>query len=212
MNISSAIALYYLMFTVSSVIPCIQKEDEIFASLPSRLSSVSASSFPHCRPFLLSLCPSRIEVFTEPIVRPPPPLVTRRSLLCSALRSDPRERAAAAAGESQAARGRARASGWGRSRRRRTDGYETPAGAGRSLAPSPLAKNPSGGARSPRAFLDQIAQFNVEGLLCNVRGRAERLKHLEEADRRSRRLREIPSVTFAPPRVSSSTSSRQLLP
>ena len=46
MNISSAIALYYLVFTVSSVIPCIQKEDEIFASLPSRLSSVSASSFP----------------------------------------------------------------------------------------------------------------------------------------------------------------------
>ena len=211
MKISSAIALYYLMFTVSSVIPCIQKEDEIFASLPSRLSSVSASSFPHCRPFLLSL--SRIEVFTEPIVRPPPPLVTRRSLLCSALRSDPRERAAAAAGESQAAaRGRARASGWGRSRRRRTDGYETPAGAGRSLAPSPLAKNPSGGARSPTAFLDRIAQCYGEGLLCNVRGRAGRLKHYEEADRRSRRLREIPSVTFAPPRVSSSTSSRQLLP
>ena len=137
MKISSAIALYYLMFTVSSVIPCIQKEDEIFASLPSRLSSVSASSFPHCRPFLLS--PSRIEVFTEPIVRPPPPLVTRRSLLCSALRSDPRERAAAAAGESQAARGRARASGWGRSRRRRTDGYDIRDAGGRRALARPIA-------------------------------------------------------------------------
>ena len=103
MKISSAIALYYLMFTVSSVIPCIQKEDEIFASLPSRLSSVSASSFPHCRPFLLSL--SRIEVFTEPIVRPPPPLVTRRSLLCSALRSDPRERASHRCGRKPSGKG-----------------------------------------------------------------------------------------------------------
>ena len=178
---------------------------------------MSASSSPHCRPFLLSL--SRIEVFTEPIVRPssacPPPLVTRRSLLCSALRSDPRERASrcrCGRKPSPSGKGTSASERMG-DRGGRTDGYETPpAGAGRSLAPSPLAKNPSGGARSPRAFLDRKAQCNGEGLLCNVRGCAERLKHLEEADRRSRRLREIPSVTFAPPRVSSSTSSRQLLP
>ena len=137
-------------------------------------------SFPHCRPFLLS----RIEVFTEPIVRVRPSLpqsVIGLSclLLCTAVciarsLSDPLQAKAkrqAVAGGQGAERERRRADGWGgegrgegggtdeertrtdTTRRRRTAGA-------RSRAPSPLAKNPSGGARFPRAFLDQGSRSN----------------------------------------------------
>ena len=109
-------------------------------------------SFPHCRPFLLS----RIEVFTEPIVRvrpslPPslPQSVIGLSclLLCTAVciarsLSDPLQaKAKRQAGGQGAERERRRADGWGGERegrgrgRGRGDGYDTPAAdGGRSLA------------------------------------------------------------------------------
>ena len=127
----------------------------------------------HCRPFLLS----RRELFTERRNRSSASIGLSSASLRPPIYPSASERAAAGESKAPSQGGRGernavrdcaseRMDREGRRRRgggpspTNAGGYETPprrrarAGDGRSLAPSPLAKNPSGGARFPRAFLD----------------------------------------------------------
>ena len=151
------------------LLPSLPRGSLFLLLLGARSMSV-CFSFPHCRPFLLS----RIEVFTEPIVRVrpslPPSVRHRSPVSSSALQSASlgrspirfrRKQSGKRAGKGLNASAGERMDGEGRGERTRTDTTRRRRTAGaRSRAPSPLAKNPSGGARFPRAFLDQGSRSN----------------------------------------------------